>query len=67
VEATADFGYGNAFEGSVAGKCPCGWNRMSAISILSGFNRVRLERLADWLAVGVAASLPWSRAPHRQP
>ena len=33
---------------------------MTSISIISGFARVRLERLADWLAVGVAASLPWS-------
>ena len=33
---------------------------MTSISILSGFDRVRLERLADWLAVGVAVSLPWS-------
>jgi hypothetical protein len=35
-------------------------DRMTSISILSGFDRVRLERLADWLAVGVAVSLPWS-------
>ena len=33
---------------------------MTSISILSRFDRVRLERLADWLAVGVAVSLPWS-------
>jgi hypothetical protein len=33
---------------------------MTSIPILSGFDRVRLERLADWLAVGVAVSLPWS-------
>ena len=35
-------------------------DRMTSIPIISGFDRVRLERLADWLAVGVAASLPWS-------
>ena len=33
---------------------------MSALSILNRFDRVRLARLADWLAVAVAASLPWS-------
>jgi len=33
---------------------------MTSISILSRFDRVRFERLADWLAVGVAVSLPWS-------
>jgi O-antigen ligase len=35
-------------------------DRMTSIPILSGFDGVRLERLADWLAVGVAVSLPWS-------
>ena len=35
-------------------------DRMTSISILSRFDRVRFERLADWLAVGVAVSLPWS-------
>src|SRR5208282_3911675 len=33
---------------------------MTSISTLSRFDRVRFERLADWLAVGVAVSLPWS-------
>ncbi len=33
---------------------------MTSISILSGFDRVRWERLAEWLAVAVAVSLPWS-------
>lgn len=33
---------------------------MTSISIISGFDRVGLQRLADWLAVGVAVSLPWS-------
>src|SRR5437588_1504661 len=27
---------------------------------LSGFDRARLARLADWLAVGVAVAMPWS-------
>ncbi len=33
---------------------------MTAVPILSGFDRVRWMRLADWLAAGVALSLPWS-------
>jgi O-antigen ligase len=34
--------------------------RMTSLSILSGFDRLRWVRLADWLAVGVAVSLPLS-------
>lgn len=33
---------------------------MTSLPMLSGFDRVRLERPADWLAVAVAVSLPWS-------
>ena len=33
---------------------------MTALPIHSAFNRARWMRLADWLAVGVAVSLPWS-------
>jgi len=33
---------------------------MSSISILPGFDRARWLLVVDWLAVGVAASLPWS-------
>jgi O-antigen ligase len=33
---------------------------MTALSIASGFDRARWMRLSDWLAVGVAVSLPWS-------
>ena len=33
---------------------------MTALPIHSAFNRARWMQLADWLAVGVAVSLPWS-------
>ena len=33
---------------------------MTALTIHSAFNRARWMQLADWLAVGVAVSLPWS-------
>jgi O-antigen ligase len=33
---------------------------MSSLAILSGFDRLRFIGVADWLAVGVAVSLPWS-------
>jgi len=34
--------------------------RITSLPILSGFDRARWARAADWLAVGVAVSLPWS-------
>jgi O-antigen ligase len=33
---------------------------MAAVSILSGFDRLRQAEVSDWLAVGVAVTLPWS-------
>ena len=33
---------------------------MIAVPTTSGFDRVRVAQLADWLAVAVAVSLPWS-------
>jgi O-antigen ligase len=33
---------------------------MTSLPILPGFDRARWMRMADWLAVGVAISLPWS-------
>lgn len=33
---------------------------MTSRPLLPGFDRVRWMRMADWLAVGVAISLPWS-------
>jgi O-antigen ligase len=33
---------------------------MTSLAILSRFDRVRWAEAADWLAVGVAVSLPWS-------
>jgi O-antigen ligase len=33
---------------------------MTSIPVLSGFDRARWAQLADWLAVAVAVSLPWS-------
>jgi O-antigen ligase len=34
--------------------------RMSSLPMLAGFDRSRLSAVVDWLAVGVAVSLPWS-------
>jgi O-antigen ligase len=34
--------------------------RISSISIVPGFDRARWQLVIDWLAVGVAVSLPWS-------
>jgi len=34
--------------------------RMAGISILPGIDHARWQLLIDWLAVGVAASIPWS-------
>jgi hypothetical protein len=34
--------------------------RMTSISILPGFDRARWHLAADWFAVGVAVSVPWS-------
>jgi hypothetical protein len=34
--------------------------RMSSLPMLAGFDRSRWTALVDWLAVGVAVSLPWS-------
>ena len=33
---------------------------MAGVSLTSAFDRVRAERLADWLAIALAVSLPWS-------
>ena len=33
---------------------------MTAATMLAGFDRQRLVKVADWLAVGVAVTLPWS-------
>ncbi len=33
---------------------------MTSLPLLPGFDRARLRLIADWLAVGVAVSLPWS-------
>lgn len=33
---------------------------ITSLSSLSGFDRMRWMRMADWLAVGVGVSLPWS-------
>src|SRR4051794_35309401 len=30
------------------------------LAIFSAFDRARLARIADWLAVGVAVAMPWS-------
>ena len=37
-----------------------GHTNMSSTSSARAFDRQRLLRLADWMAFGVAASLPWS-------
>ena len=34
--------------------------RMSSLPMLAGFDRSRWSAVVDWLAVGVAVSLPWS-------
>src|SRR3974390_2482217 len=33
---------------------------MASASLTSALDRVRAERLADWLAIALAVSLPWS-------
>ena len=33
---------------------------MTAAAMVAGFDRRRWAKVADWLAVGVAATLPWS-------
>ena len=36
------------------------WRRDASLAMLAGFDRSRWAAVADWLAVGVAVTLPWS-------